>query len=174
MNHLGPTSIDGAEISWFAPICDGDDDFLGNRNPAYKSTWENTSKIVKTADELDKETSEAELKNWQTQAEIAYWETRFEGNKIASLSVESINSMSADEVTNLVKAWNNYVGEGDPRYIARYGTRKAEVDGVKYPITRDGAMKPDPKEPKTWGIQKQPDGTLKKTDMSYEEARSRL
>jgi len=46
----------------------------------------------------------------------------------------------------------------------------AEVDGVKYPITRDGAMKPDPNEPKTWGIQKQPDGTLKKTDMSYEEA----
>ena len=125
---------------------------------------------LKTADELDKETSEAELKNWQTEAEIAYWETRFEGNKIASLSVESIDSMSADEITNLVKAWNNYVGEGDPRYIARYGTRKAEVDGVKYPITRDGAMKPDPKEPKTWGIQKQPDGTLKKTDMSYEEA----
>ena len=42
----------GAEISWFAPLCDGDDDFLGNRNPNYKSTWENTSKIVKTADEL--------------------------------------------------------------------------------------------------------------------------
>ena len=41
-----------AEISWFAPLCDGDDDFLGNRNPNYKSTWENTSKIVKTADEL--------------------------------------------------------------------------------------------------------------------------
>jgi len=125
---------------------------------------------LKTANELDKETSEAELKNWQTQAEIAYWETRFEGNKIASLSVESIENMSTDERTNLVKAWNRFVGEGDPRYIARYGTRKAEVDGVKYPISRDGAMKPDPKEPKTWGIQKQPDGSLKKTDMSYEDA----
>ena len=44
--------IDGAEISWFAPLCDGDDDFLGNRNPAYKSSWENTSEIVKTADDL--------------------------------------------------------------------------------------------------------------------------
>ena len=44
--------IDGAEVSWFAPLCDGDDDFLGNRNPAYKSSWENTSKIIKTADEL--------------------------------------------------------------------------------------------------------------------------
>ena len=44
--------IDGAEISWFAPLCDGDDDFLGNRNPIYKSSWGNTSKIIKTADEL--------------------------------------------------------------------------------------------------------------------------
>ena len=40
------------EISWFAPICDGDDDILGSRNPKYKSTWENTSKIIKTADDL--------------------------------------------------------------------------------------------------------------------------
>ena len=44
--------IDGVEVSWFAPLCDGDDDFLGNRNPAFKSSWENTSKIIKTADEL--------------------------------------------------------------------------------------------------------------------------
>ena len=44
--------IDGAEVSWFAPLCNGDDDFLGNRNPVYKSSWENTSKIIKTADEL--------------------------------------------------------------------------------------------------------------------------
>ena len=50
MNPKNPKDIDGAEISWFAPLCDGDDDFLGNRNPHYKSTWENTSKIVKTAD----------------------------------------------------------------------------------------------------------------------------
>ena len=44
--------IDGAEVSWFAPLCDGDDDFLGNRNTAYKSSWENTSKIIKMADVL--------------------------------------------------------------------------------------------------------------------------
>ena len=44
--------IDGAEVSWFAPLCDGDDDFLGNRNPDFKSSWKNTSKIIKTADEL--------------------------------------------------------------------------------------------------------------------------
>ena len=42
----------GAEIAWFAPICDGDDDFLGNRNPLYKSNWQNTSQIVRTADHL--------------------------------------------------------------------------------------------------------------------------
>ena len=44
--------VDGAEVSWFAPLCDGDDDFLGNRNPEFKSSWENTSKIIKKADEL--------------------------------------------------------------------------------------------------------------------------
>lgn len=51
-NTLSAVDIEGAEISWFAPLCDGDDDFLGHRNPVYKSTWENTSTIVKTADQL--------------------------------------------------------------------------------------------------------------------------
>ena len=46
MNSKSPKDIDGAEISWFATLCDGDDDFLGNRKPYYKSTWENTSNIV--------------------------------------------------------------------------------------------------------------------------------
>ena len=45
-------NINGAEISWFAPICDGDDQFLGARDPEFKSSWENTSQIVKTADKL--------------------------------------------------------------------------------------------------------------------------
>ena len=44
--------IDGAEISWFAPICDGDDQFLGVRDEKFKSSWENTSQIIKTADTL--------------------------------------------------------------------------------------------------------------------------
>ena len=44
--------ISDIEISWFAPICDGDDDILGLRNSKYKSTWENTSRIIKTADKL--------------------------------------------------------------------------------------------------------------------------
>jgi len=45
-------NINGEEISWFAPICDGDDQFLGARDPEFKSSWENTSQIVKTADKL--------------------------------------------------------------------------------------------------------------------------
>ncbi len=44
--------LDGAEISWFAPICDGDDRYLGERSMEYKSNWENTSKILLTADKL--------------------------------------------------------------------------------------------------------------------------
>lgn len=43
---------DSSEISWFAEICDGDDDYLGHRNPAYKSTWENASAIALAADRL--------------------------------------------------------------------------------------------------------------------------
>ena len=46
------SKIEGAEISWFVPICDGDDAFLGERSPKYKSSWENTSSIIKTADKL--------------------------------------------------------------------------------------------------------------------------
>lgn len=49
---LSTLAIDGAEISWFAPLCNGDDEFLGHRDPAYKSTWENSSNIVKIADQL--------------------------------------------------------------------------------------------------------------------------
>jgi alkanesulfonate monooxygenase len=44
--------VQGAEISWFAPICDGDDRYLGERNMKYKSNWENTSNILLTADKL--------------------------------------------------------------------------------------------------------------------------
>jgi len=43
---------EGVEVSWFAPLCNGDDEFLGEHNPKYKSNWVNTMKIVKTADKL--------------------------------------------------------------------------------------------------------------------------
>lgn len=42
--------LDAAEISWFAPICDGDDRYLGERSPDYKSSWNNTKDILLTAD----------------------------------------------------------------------------------------------------------------------------
>ena len=44
--------LEGAEISWFAPICNGDTDFLGEMPFEYKSNWENASKILLTADKL--------------------------------------------------------------------------------------------------------------------------
>lgn len=50
--NIRSANTTGAEISWFAPLCDGDDDLMGNRNPRYKSTWQNTSRILLKADEL--------------------------------------------------------------------------------------------------------------------------
>jgi len=42
----------GAEVSWFAPICNGDTEFMGEMNNQYKSNWENASNILLTADQL--------------------------------------------------------------------------------------------------------------------------
>lgn len=44
--------LDGAEISWFAPICNGDDEILGAHSMNHKSSWENASNILLTADRL--------------------------------------------------------------------------------------------------------------------------
>jgi alkanesulfonate monooxygenase len=44
--------IKGAEVSWFAPICNGDTNLLGHLPNDLKSNWQNTSAIVKKADEL--------------------------------------------------------------------------------------------------------------------------
>lgn len=44
--------MDKAEVAWFAPICNGDDEFLSKHDPAYKSNWANTSAIVREADKL--------------------------------------------------------------------------------------------------------------------------
>lgn len=42
----------GAEVAYFAPICNGDDAYLGCHDPKYKSSWENTANILLTADKL--------------------------------------------------------------------------------------------------------------------------
>ena len=43
--------LDGAEISLFAPICNGDFEFLGEMDDRYKSNWDNASEILLKADE---------------------------------------------------------------------------------------------------------------------------
>ena len=42
----------GAEVAWFAPLCNGDDEFLGKHDLRYKSDWSNTSNVLLTADRL--------------------------------------------------------------------------------------------------------------------------
>jgi len=44
--------LDAAEISWFAPICNGDDEYLGSHDPLYRSSWSNASNIALAADRL--------------------------------------------------------------------------------------------------------------------------
>lgn len=44
--------LEGAEVAWFAPICNGDDEFLGRHDFRYKSDWSNTSNVLLTADRL--------------------------------------------------------------------------------------------------------------------------
>ena len=42
----------GAEVSWFAPICNGDTDYLGELPGHYRSSWANASTILRRADQL--------------------------------------------------------------------------------------------------------------------------
>lgn len=44
--------LKGTEVSWFAPLCNGDDQFLGQHDLRYKSDWSNTSNVLLTADRL--------------------------------------------------------------------------------------------------------------------------
>ncbi len=44
--------LEGAEVAWFAPLCNGDDEFLGRHDMRYKSDWSNTSNVLLTADKL--------------------------------------------------------------------------------------------------------------------------
>lgn len=45
-------SLQAAEVSWFAPLCSDDYRYLGVPDGEYRSSWENTSRIVRRADEL--------------------------------------------------------------------------------------------------------------------------
>jgi alkanesulfonate monooxygenase len=44
--------LEGAEVAWFAPLCNGDDAFLSRHDFRYKSNWSNTSNVLLTADRL--------------------------------------------------------------------------------------------------------------------------
>ncbi len=44
--------LEGAEVSWFAPLCNGDDEYLSKHDLRYKSDWSNTSNVLLTADRL--------------------------------------------------------------------------------------------------------------------------
>ena len=44
--------IEGAEVAWFAPLCNGDDAYLSKHDFRYKSDWHNTSSVLLAADQL--------------------------------------------------------------------------------------------------------------------------
>jgi len=127
-------------------------------------------KGLMSVNEITQETEQEELDNWNSEAEIAYWETQFESGNPANVSQEKIDNMSAEELNNFVKAWNNHVGEGDPRYVPRYGTRKVEVKGTKkpLPISRGGDVKPDKNNSDSWGLHKGGDGTMSNPEFEDE------
>jgi alkanesulfonate monooxygenase len=45
-------SLNAAEVSWFAPLCSDDYQFLGVPDGDLRSSWDNTSRICQTADKL--------------------------------------------------------------------------------------------------------------------------
>lgn len=46
------SDITAAEVAWFAPLCNEDFRYLGEMDGEYRSSWENTSRILLTADQL--------------------------------------------------------------------------------------------------------------------------
>ncbi|MBX2839099.1 MAG: LLM class flavin-dependent oxidoreductase [Gammaproteobacteria bacterium] len=46
------SDLDSLEVSWFAPLCSDDYQYLGVPDGALRSSWENTSTILQTADKL--------------------------------------------------------------------------------------------------------------------------
>lgn len=49
---LRSSHLEGAEVAWFAPLCNGDDAYLGHHDIRFKSDWSNTSNVLLTADRL--------------------------------------------------------------------------------------------------------------------------
>ena len=128
------------------------------------------------------EASEDELKNFEGESTVAYWNTVFadtdEDNNpgLGNLTIEKIDNMKSDELNDLAKGWGRFVGERDPRFIPRYGTRKTEIDGKRLPYSRGGDVKPDKNNPNSWGVSTNNMGltwsepTLKDDPDGYEKA----
>ena len=49
---ISSADLDAAEVSWFAPLCSDDYRYLGVPDGTLRSSWQNTSRIVRTAEEL--------------------------------------------------------------------------------------------------------------------------
>jgi len=45
-------NLEASEIAWFAPLCSDDYRFLGVPDGDYRSSWENTSQVIRKADQL--------------------------------------------------------------------------------------------------------------------------
>ena len=52
MINIRSKAVEGAEVAWFAPICNGDDEYLSKHDFRYKSDWSNTSNVLLAADRL--------------------------------------------------------------------------------------------------------------------------
>ncbi len=48
--NVRSAQVEGCEVAWFAPLCNGDDARLGAHDMRYKSSWKNASDIVLAAD----------------------------------------------------------------------------------------------------------------------------
>ena len=137
---------------------------------------------IRTDEEWLLEATDDELKNFEGESSTAYWNTIFantdeDGNPgLGNLTIEKIDNMTSSEIDNLAKGWGRFVGEGDSRFIPRYGTRKTEIDGKKHAYSRGGDVQPDKNNPNTWGVRTDNMGvtwsepTLKDDPDGYEKA----
>ena len=113
---------------------------------------------IRTDEEWLLEATDDELKNFEGESTTAYWNTIFantdeDGNPgLGSLTIEKIDNMKSDELDSLAKGWGRFVGERDPRFIPRYGTRKTEIGGKRLPYSRGGDVQPDKDNPDSWGV----------------------
>ena len=113
---------------------------------------------IRTDAEWLLEATDDELKNFEGESTTAYWNTIFantdeDGNPgLGNLSIEKIDNMKSDELDSLAKGWGRFVGERDPRFIPRYGTRKTEIGGKRLPYSRGGDVQPDKNNPDSWGV----------------------